>query len=196
MSEVKVNKISPSSGTAFTMGDSGDTFTVPSGATIVNSGTATGFGGGKIGQVLQTVNTDTETVSTTTPTLLPDFTLAITPVATSSKILIISNTPISSVATYSVFIQLFRDTTQIFMGDAAGDRPRASMAAVITYGRQIWTHSICYLDSPSSTSEIDYTIKWFGQVAGTFYMNRTQDDQDLAQYPRVAASITAMEVLA
>ena len=32
MSEVKVNKISPRSGTAFTLGDSGDTFTVPSGA--------------------------------------------------------------------------------------------------------------------------------------------------------------------
>jgi hypothetical protein len=44
--ELKVNKISPASGTAFTLGDSGDTFTVPSGGTIVNSGTATGFGGG------------------------------------------------------------------------------------------------------------------------------------------------------
>ena len=44
--EVKTNKISPATGTAFTLGDSGDTFTVPSGATIVNSGTATGFGGG------------------------------------------------------------------------------------------------------------------------------------------------------
>ena len=52
MSEVKVNKISPRSGTAFTLGDSGDTFTVPSGgtlaiacgATITNSGTQTGFG--------------------------------------------------------------------------------------------------------------------------------------------------------
>ena len=43
--EVKTNKISPATGTAFTLGDSGDTFTVPSGATIVNSGTATGFGG-------------------------------------------------------------------------------------------------------------------------------------------------------
>ena len=37
-SEIKVNKISPASGTAFTMGDSGDTFTIPSGATITNSG--------------------------------------------------------------------------------------------------------------------------------------------------------------
>jgi|TARA_R110002110_G_scaffold299431_2_gene513669 hypothetical protein len=43
-SEVKANKISPATGTAFTFGDSGDTFTVPSGATIANSGTATGFG--------------------------------------------------------------------------------------------------------------------------------------------------------
>jgi len=43
-SEIKANKISPATGVAFTLGDSGDTFTVPSGATIVNSGTATGFG--------------------------------------------------------------------------------------------------------------------------------------------------------
>ena len=45
-SEVKANKLSPATGTAFTFGDSGDTFTVPSGATIANSGTATGFGAG------------------------------------------------------------------------------------------------------------------------------------------------------
>jgi hypothetical protein len=45
MSEVKVNKISPRTacGTV-TLGDSGDTFTIPSGATITNSGTQTGFG--------------------------------------------------------------------------------------------------------------------------------------------------------
>jgi len=34
MSEIKVNKVSPQSGTSFTLGDSGDTFTVPSGATL------------------------------------------------------------------------------------------------------------------------------------------------------------------
>ena len=43
MSEIKVNKISPATGTDVTLGDSGDTFTIPSGATITNSGTATGF---------------------------------------------------------------------------------------------------------------------------------------------------------
>ena len=44
MSEVKVNKISPRSGTGVQLGDSGDTITIPSGATITNSGTASGFG--------------------------------------------------------------------------------------------------------------------------------------------------------
>jgi hypothetical protein len=44
MSEVKVNKISPRSGTDVALGDSGDTFTVPAGASIVNNGTSTGFG--------------------------------------------------------------------------------------------------------------------------------------------------------
>ena len=38
MSEVKVDKISPKTGTAMTVGDSGDTFTVPSGATLTVAG--------------------------------------------------------------------------------------------------------------------------------------------------------------
>ena len=44
MSEVKVNKISPRSGTGVQLGDSGDTITIPAGATITNAGTAAGFG--------------------------------------------------------------------------------------------------------------------------------------------------------
>jgi hypothetical protein len=51
-SEVKANKLSPATGTDVTLGDSSDTFTAPSGvtiaiasgATITNSGTASGFG--------------------------------------------------------------------------------------------------------------------------------------------------------
>jgi hypothetical protein len=45
MSEIKVNKISPKQTcTQLTLGDSGDTIIIPSGATITNNGTATGFG--------------------------------------------------------------------------------------------------------------------------------------------------------
>ena len=68
--EVKTNKISPSSGVAFTLGDSGDTFTVPSGATIVNSGTATGFGGDNTPAFFATLSADV-VISDDTATLAP-----------------------------------------------------------------------------------------------------------------------------
>jgi len=45
MSTVKVNLVEPRSGTTLTLGASGDTVDIPSGVTIANSGTATGFGG-------------------------------------------------------------------------------------------------------------------------------------------------------
>ena len=44
-STILVDKIDPQSGTALEIGSSGDTITIPSGATITNSGTATGFSG-------------------------------------------------------------------------------------------------------------------------------------------------------
>jgi len=197
MSEVKVNKISPSSGTAFTLGDSGDTFTVPSGATIVNSGTATGFGGGKIGQIVQTVNTGTETLSSTTPTTISDFTVAITPTATSSKILVFVNAQFGAVTTYTFGVQLFRDTTQIFLGDAASSRARSTWSSKIQDARQMFMMAQLYLDSPSTTSEVDYSCKWFSESSQAIYMSRTHSDNDNAEYDqRTASSITAMEVLA
>ena len=61
MSEIKVNKISPRSGTTVTLGDSGDTFTIPSGATINNQGTATNFGATGSASWVTTVKTSTFT---------------------------------------------------------------------------------------------------------------------------------------
>ena len=44
VSQIKVNEIIKQSGSSITIGESGDTVSIPSGATIANSGTATGFG--------------------------------------------------------------------------------------------------------------------------------------------------------
>ena len=62
MSEIKVNKISPRTncGTV-TLGDSGDTFTIPAGATINNQGTATNFGATGSASWNTTVKTSTFT---------------------------------------------------------------------------------------------------------------------------------------
>ena len=45
MATLFVDKIDPQSGTSLEIGSSGDTITIPSGATITNNGTQTGFGG-------------------------------------------------------------------------------------------------------------------------------------------------------
>ena len=121
MSEVKTNKISPATGTAFTLGDSGDTFTVPSGASIVNSGTATGFGGGKIVQIVHLQDGAVASGTTTIPDddTIPQNTegdewntLAITPTSATNKLLI--NVVLfgqgSASATTNI-CALFQDTT-------------------------------------------------------------------------------------
>jgi len=60
MSEIKVNKITPRAACGTTqLGDSGDTFTIPSGATITNLGTASGFG------ATGAVNWDVSSIKTT-----------------------------------------------------------------------------------------------------------------------------------
>ena len=45
MSKIETNQVDPATGTTLTLGTSGDTISIPSGVTIANSGTATGFGG-------------------------------------------------------------------------------------------------------------------------------------------------------
>ena len=44
MSKIEVNTVEPQCGTTLTLGASGDTVTIPAGATITNNGTQTGFG--------------------------------------------------------------------------------------------------------------------------------------------------------
>jgi hypothetical protein len=70
MSELKVNKVTPRSGTTVTLGDSGDTITIPSGATIdLSSATQTGVGGTNTPAWLVNLSGN-QTVATATDTTL------------------------------------------------------------------------------------------------------------------------------
>ena len=44
MSKLFVDQVDPKTATTLTLGTSGDTISIPSGVTIANAGTATGFG--------------------------------------------------------------------------------------------------------------------------------------------------------
>ena len=179
--ELKTNKISPASGTAFTLGDSGDTFTVPAGATITNSGTATGFGGGKIGQVLTaTDETLRSTTSTSFVTASNTLSVDITPSATSSKIFI--TTDFSSGASTNNQVgqfTIYRDTTNL--GNAEGMVKFASYVG----GDNYFPIGMNFLDSPNSTSQLTYQV-YMKVNTGTSYIN----------YGAMKCSITVMEVLA
>ena len=155
-------------------------------------------GGGKIGQVVQTVHTGTETLSSETPTTIPNFTVSITPAATSSKILVTTNAMISVGNNYTCGFSLYRDTTELYIGDAASNRDRLSWSSHQYGTNRLWfMAAISYLDSPSSTSELDYSLKWLSQDSTAMYLNRTPGDADYTDYDnRTASSITVMEVLA
>jgi len=139
--EVKTNKISPATGVAFALGDSGDTFTVPSGATIDNLGTATGFGGGKIVQVVNVMDgayaSGTTVMETTT---IPQntegdeyMTLAITPTSATNKLLINVTVNIGASTTVLVCTALFQDSTANAIGGAMMGIGRGDVANVLTY---------------------------------------------------------------
>ena len=63
MSTLETNLVQPSTGTTLTLGASGDTISIPSGATIANSGTATGFGGDNTPMFLVSGGTSNQTIS-------------------------------------------------------------------------------------------------------------------------------------
>ena len=188
------NNIINESGNTITIGASGDTITIPSGATISNSGTASGFG--KIGQVLSTTKTDTTSVSQSGSFAdVSGMSVSITPSATSSKIFIICSANVATNTGYNLHLRLVRDSTAICIGDAAGSRSRVTMGIrpASTYDRI--ERSMNFLDSPSSTSAIAYKLQWRQVDNTTAYLNRTHDDADDEHRPRLASTITVMEVL-
>jgi hypothetical protein len=82
MSTLEVNKITPSTGTSITLGDSGDTFTIPSGVTLTNNGTAN-FG--KILQVVGATMDSDQSGTAGTEVMITNYIAQITPSSASSK---------------------------------------------------------------------------------------------------------------
>ena len=177
VSLIKVDKLDPQSGTALEIGTSGDTITIPSGATIVNSGTATGFGGGKVLQVFGT-NFSAQGSSTTSASYVDtNMTAAITPSATSSKILVLASfCGVYSSDSTGVAVALNGSTNGVLYEGSpySAYRGGSDMQAGIS--------AIMYLDSPSVTSAETYKISfkcrtggtaWFGHDGGSnsdFYL--------------------------
>ena len=180
MSEIKVNKISPATGTETTLGDSSDDFLLPSGAeiiaqsgstitiasgaTLANAGTATGFGGG--GKVLKTYSIQrTDNFSFTSASFIDvtGITLTVTPASTASKIMVTLNARMSvSAVGYAGWVQMLRDSTVIGSGTGTEGLSANSWASVYPFTDQArhgaWVGGT-WMDEPSSTSALVYKLQ-------------------------------------
>ena len=156
-------------------------------------------GGGKILQVVQTSKTDTTSLTDTYSfTDISGMSVSITPSATSSKILILSTLNIASgAAAYGANVRLVRDSTGIFIGDAASSRVQATFSTISVDNNFAFPQTINFLDSPSTTSATTYKIQWnitYDNGTPIIYLNRSVTDGDAATNARTPSSIIAIEV--
>ena len=194
---LKVDKLDPQSGTALEIGTSGDTVTIPSGVTITNSGTASGFGGGKIGQAVTATRADDTSITSTTYAD-SNCTVAITPSAADSKILVHISIPtwiyrggyvscrygakinraISGGATTALVTSGARNN----LGGRLSDSPGSDDDVGVMF-------NYSFLDSPSTTAAVTYSVQFaLDNADGTSYV--------LANVSDTASYMTALEVLA
>ena len=192
-STISTDKLIPQSGTALQIGESSDVITIPSGATITNSGTANGFGGGKVLQVVSAVLTSTFSSSSAT-FVDSGLNVSITPSATSSKILVLVQTNGSSASGGGTYVNLVRGSTDILLGDAATGMIQCSGGSENAGSEYENIHfALTYLDSPSSTSSTTYKTQVRSRNTNAFYVNRQQTESS-ARGARIPSTITCIEI--
>ena len=139
--------------------------------------------GGKVLQVVSTVKGDVFSTTSTSFTDVTGLSVAITPSATSSKILILIDFKgtLGILSSVTAYMKLLRGSSDIYnLGEVGG-----STNNFMAYSGGI------YLDSPSSTSAVTYKVQLRGD-GQTVGCNRNQSStQD-----RSDSSITVMEILA
>ena len=155
------------------------------------TGTVSGAGGGKIGQVLNTVWSNNNSTSSSTYSATSG-TLAITPSATNSKILVIVNACSIYCANSDTNIDLGISRS----GGSSGDGTILEFEGTAGYDQDNTGHSgggstISYLDSPSVTSAVTYGLNFrSSNNSHAVYINHwVRGDV------RPRSAITLMEVL-
>ena len=159
-----------------------------------------GLSGGASGGVLQTKSafkTDTASFTTLNSATDPYFFLetTITPVSTSSKILIFAYITVGSSGGTTYRFQVNRGTTPVLRGDT-GDASE-SRATSGTNTQETWevaNIATMTVDSPASTSELTYKLGISNGTSGyTAYINRSSTDGG-AEYVRGTSGFILQEV--
>ena len=162
-------------------------------------------GGGKLGQIVSTIKTDATSVNATSFTDVSGMSIAITPSATSSKILLMGSFVIINHSQYA-FGRIVRDiggggysAPTGFVGDSEGSRIQSTIGNLYHEpdGNKSASHSTMLLDTPNTTSACTYKLQ-FRQSAGSYttYLNRSHTDTNGVEGFRSVSSLIAIEITA
>ena len=178
---------------ASTSGGANRVLTLPD----INSTVDTTGRAGNILQVIQAVKTDTATTTSENTFVDTGLSVSITPSSASNKILVTANLNFSAGDMQNIAWRLVRGSTDLYMGDAASNRTRASGAVRVSTNQDA-EHQNCtsiFLDSPNTTSATTYKVQWCRTYStSTIYMNRASEDTDNDDRTRVPSSILVQEV--
>ncbi len=157
---------------------------------------------GSVLQVVSTAKTDTFSASTAGGafTSITGLTATITPVSTSSKVLVFVSVS-GSAETGNGFLS-FRTTrasTAIGVGATAGSRSSVTSSqtgAFAVDSNGLATANSQFLDAPASSSSLEYGVDLHNAQSGTktLYVNRSAVDGDASNRERAISTITLMEV--
>jgi len=165
---------------------------------------ASSAGGGKINQVIQTLLTGTTSTVSTSFVDITGYNVAITPTATSSKVMVTISFAVGGNTGNMCGARLQRDIgsagySTIAVGTGAGSRTPETIFFRLWDGDACITQSIHYLDSPATTSAVTYKLQWAsveGGATGTPTLNRVFSSTDEYRRPALISTITAWEILA
>lgn len=155
---------------------------------------------GNVLQVVQTVKTDTATITVTTSANadIPGMSVSITPSSASNKILVMGQVLFSLVSSDISGLVLVRDSTLVGVGDANGNRNRNTSGQYTGAGasNNATTVPIIFLDSPATTSSTTYKLQLSRAFSGTttYYLNRNARYDNATYDGTYMSSIIVMEV--
>ena len=171
---------------------------------VCTSGLTKTGGFGKLLSVNEAVKLDTASQGSATFAAISGLQPTVTPTSTTSKVLVMINLKIGVSHDYAdMCLKLFRSVggteTQIFSGSDDGDRSTGFFGQQDTSGGVgVYVNvpvSAQFLDSPNTTSEVTYIVKWRVQRSSTYiYLNRCGTDGDDVGNHRNSSSITLMEI--
>lgn len=199
-SEIKVDKISPYSGAAINLGSSGQKIQVPAGVTINNSGTATGFSGGKVLQTKSVTVQGRKTISATggSFTEMSGSSITITAASTANRLIFLCSFTGTENGT-SWHCRYYNKTTGAIPtnGCHPGESSRPGCTTKHNSNNAAWATSVpmfCVV-TPPNTSANEYCLQAAAH-SGPGYANSNHNNANSgnADDARTQMTFTIMEI--